>query len=86
MRALNLFLLVLVVASALAVVVLVAEDRRLTQQIAVARDGIERLDGTYAELQLEEGTLTAQGRIERIATEELGMRPPAEDQITVVFR
>ncbi|MFI9651756.1 cell division protein FtsL [Guyparkeria halopsychrophila] len=86
MRAINLFLLVLVVASALAVVVLVAEDRRLTQQIAVARDGIERLEGTYAELQLEEGTLTAQGRIERIATEELGMRPPAEDQITVVFR
>ncbi|MFI9653791.1 cell division protein FtsL [Guyparkeria sp. GHLCS8-2] len=86
MRAINLFLLVLVVASALAVVVLVAEDRRLTQQIAVARDGIERLEGTYAELQLEEGTLTAQGRIERIATQELGMRPPAEDQITVVFR
>ncbi len=86
MRAINLFLLVLAVASALAVVVLVAEDRRLTQQIAVARDGIERLEGTYAELQLEEGTLTAQGRIERIATEELGMRPPAEDQITVVFR
>ena len=65
---------------------LVAEDRRLTQELAVARDGIERLEGTYAELQLEEGTLTAQGRIERIATEELGMRPPAEDQITVVFR
>ncbi|RRQ24673.1 cell division protein FtsL [Guyparkeria sp. SCN-R1] len=86
MRAVNLFLLVLVVSSALAVVVLVAEDRRLTQQIAVARDGIERLEGTYAELQLEEGTLTAQGRIERIATEDLGMRPPAEDQITVVFR
>lgn len=86
MRAFNLFLLGLVVASALAVVVLVAEDRRLTQQIAVARDGIERLEGTYAELQLEEGTLTAQGRIERIAIEELGMRPPAEDQITVVFR
>ncbi|MFO7809302.1 cell division protein FtsL [Guyparkeria sp.] len=86
MRALNLFLLVLVVSSALAVVMLVAEDRRLTQQIAVARDGIERLEGTYAELQLEEGTLTAQGRIERIATEELGMRPPAEEQITVVFR
>ena len=86
MRALNLFLLVLVVASALAVVLLVAEDRRLTQQIAVTRDGIERIEGTYAELQLEEGTLTAQGRIERIATEELGMRAPAEDQITVVFR
>ncbi|QGT79054.1 cell division protein FtsL [Guyparkeria halophila] len=86
MRAVNFLLLVLVVASALAVVMLVAEDRRLTQELAVARDGIERLEGTYAELQLEEGTLTAQGRIERIATEELGMLPPAEDQITVVFR
>lgn len=86
MRALNFLLLVLVIASAFWVVMLVAEDRRLTQQLAVTRDGIERLEGTYAELQLEEGTLTAQGRIERIATEDLGMQPPAEDQITVVFR
>lgn len=86
MKALNFFLLVLVVASAFAVVLLVAEDRRLTQEIAAARDGIERLEGTYAELQLEEGTLTAQGRIERIATGELGMRQPAEDDVTVVFR
>ena len=86
MKALNLLLLVLVVASAFAVVLLVAEDRRLTQEIASMRDGIERLEGTYAELQLEEGTLTAQGRIERIATEELGMRQPAEDDVTVVFR
>lgn len=86
MRALNFLLLVLVIASAFWVVMLVAEDRHLTQQLAVTRDGIERLEGTYAELQLEEGTLTAQGRIERIATEDLGMQPPAEDQITVVFR
>lgn len=86
MKALNLFLLALVVASGFAVVLLVAEDRRLTQEIAATRDGIERLEGTYAELQLEEGTLTAQGRIERIATEELGMRQPAEDNVTVVFR
>lgn len=86
MKALNLLLLVLVVASAFAVVLLVAEDRRLTQEIASVRDGIERLEGTYAELQLEEGTLTAQGRIERIATEDLGMRQPAEDDVTVVFR
>jgi len=86
MKALNLILLVMVVGSALAVVLLVAKDRQLTQQIASSRDEIERLDGTYAELQLEEGTLTAQGRIERIATEELGMRQPAEDNVTVVFR
>ena len=86
MKALNLSLLVLVVASAFAVVLLVAEDRRLNQEIASLRDGMERLEGTYAELQLEEGTLTAQGRIERIATEELGMRQPAEDDVTVVFR
>jgi len=86
MKALNLMLLVLVVGSALAVVVLVAEDRRLTQEIAGMRDGIERLEATYAELQLEEGTLTAQGRIERIATEELSMRQPAENDVTVVFR
>lgn len=86
MRAVNLLLLVLVIASGLEVVTLVADDRRLTQALAETRDGIQRLEGTYAELQLEQGTLTAQGRIERIATEQLGMRPPAEDRITVVFR
>ncbi len=86
MRAVNLFLLLLVVASAFAVVVLVAQDRHLTQQIAVSRDAIERQEGTYAELQLEEGTLTAHGRIERIAAEELGMQPPPQDRTTVVFR
>ncbi|HSH83775.1 MAG TPA: cell division protein FtsL [Guyparkeria sp.] len=86
MRAFNLVLLMFLLGSALAVVLLVAEDRRLTQQMAMAHDGIERLEGTYAELQLEEGTLTAQGRIERIATEELGMLQPTQDNITVVFR
>lgn len=86
MKALNFILVLLVVGSALQVVQLVATDRHLTQQIAVSRDGIERLEGTYAELQLEEGTLTAQGRIERIAAEELGMGPPAPERLTVVFR
>ena len=86
MKALNLLLLGLIIASALWGVRLVAEDRHLTREIAVARDSIERLDGEYAELQLEEGTLTAQGRIERIATDELGMVEPSADQLTVVFR
>ncbi|MFO7581938.1 cell division protein FtsL [Guyparkeria sp.] len=86
MKALNVILVLLVVASALHVVRLVATDRHLAQQIAVTRDGIERLEGTYAELQLEEGTLTAQGRIERIAAEDLGMGPPGADRLTVVFR
>lgn len=86
MKALNLLLLGLIVASALWAVRLVAEDRHLTREIAVARDSIERLEGEYAELQLEEGTLTAQGRIERIATDELGMAEPSADQLTVVFR
>jgi len=86
MKALNLLLLGLIVASALWGVRLVAEDRHLTRQIAVTRDSVERLEGEYAELQLEEGTLTAQGRIERIASDELGMDAPAADQLTVVFR
>jgi len=86
MRALNLILLALIVASALWGVRLVAEDRHLTRQIAVTRDSVERLEGEYAELQLEEGTLTAQGRIERIASDELGMAAPTAEQLTVVFR
>jgi cell division protein FtsL len=86
MKALNLLLACLIVVSAFGVVWLVAEDRHLTRQIAVTRDSVERLEGEYAELQLEEGTLTAQGRIERIATDELGMVAPSNDQITVVFR
>ena len=72
--------------SALVVVDAAQRDRDLTRQISDHRNHIQKLDANYAELQLEEGALAAQGRIQRLAESKLDMHPPKHDQIKVVFR
>lgn len=86
MKTLVSLLIVAVFASAVYQVKLSTESRAISQQMAEQRVAIERLESTFAELQLEEGTLAAQGRIERIATEELDMVQPSSDQVKVLFR
>lgn len=86
MKLLTALLVIAVFVSAIYQIQLSAESRALTQQMAEQRAEIERLNSRFAELQLEEGTLAAQGRIERIATEELNMVQPQADQVEVVFR
>lgn len=75
-----------VFASALAVVDTAQQDRDVTRAISAHRQVIEKLNVTYAELQLEQGALAAQGRVDRIATTRLNMHVPSSDQIQVVFR
>jgi len=72
--------------SAIVVVQTAQRDRDLTRKISDHRGQIQKLEVRYAELQLEEGALSAQGRIQRIAEKRLGMHPPRHDQIKVVFR
>ncbi len=82
-----LFLLsVAVFGSALVVVNVAQQDRDVTRAIGVQRLAIAKLNVTYAELQLEEGALAAQGRVDRIARTRLNMQPPTSKQIKVVFR
>lgn len=75
-----------VFASALAVVDMAQRDRDLTRALSEHRQVIQKLNVTYAELQLEEGALAAQGRVDHIAQTRLGMQMPRPDQITMVFR
>ncbi len=72
--------------SALAVVDVSQKDRDVTRAMSAERSAIAKLNVTYAELQLEEGALAAQGRVDRIARTRLNMQSPTSQQITVVFR
>jgi cell division protein FtsL len=77
-------LLVMVVSSAVAVVYARHENRKdfvVLQQLSRERD---ELDIEWGRLQLEQGTWSAHGRIERIAREKLNMRLPMANN-TVIF-
>ncbi len=52
----------------------------LQKELAVAK----QLDVEWGQLQLEQGTWGTHGRIERIATRELGMRLPVAGRVEVV--
>ncbi len=86
MRFLAVILGVSVFASAIIVVDLAQRDRDLTRSLSEQRQAIQKLNVTYAELQLEEGALAAQGRVDQIAQTRLDMHMPSPDQITMVFR
>lgn len=86
MKFLVVILGVAVFASALFVVDLAQRDRDLTRALSEQRQAIQKLNVTYAELQLEEGALAAQGRVDQIAQTRLAMHMPRPDQITMVFR
>lgn len=86
MRFLAVILGVSVFASAIIVVDIAQRDRDLTRSLSEQRQAIQKLNVTYAELQLEEGALAAQGRVDQIAQTRLGMHMPNPDQITMVFR
>lgn len=86
MRYLAILLGLMVFASALAVVDTAQRDRDLTRTLSEHRLAIQKLNVTFAELQLEEGALAAQGRVDRIAQDRLSMHVPEADQVTMVSR
>lgn len=70
-----------VVISALAVVQIKNEHRRLTVKAEALRVDNERLDLEWAQLQLEEATLAQQARIEPIARAQFSLVEPSAYQI-----
>lgn len=70
-------LAVLVVMTALAVVQIKNEHRRLTVKAEALRVDNERLDLEWAQLQLEEATLAQAARVEPIARAQFGLVEPA---------
>lgn len=58
--------------------------RKLYVELQKEQAAAKQLDVEWGQLQLEQGTWGTHGRIERIATRELGMRLPAASRVEVV--
>ena len=72
---LNLFLLVVLVASSLYLVRVQYESRRLYAEIERAQNEFRKLEVEHERLQVEKRAQATPGRVERIAREQLHMRP-----------
>ena len=73
-----LLLVVLVIVSALAVVRIKHENRAAVTELSLLSTEKERLEMEWAQLQLEEATLSHHARIEKVAREQIGMIEPRE--------
>lgn len=77
------FILVLLVVSALGVVSLQYQSRRLVDAIEREQAHSRALDIEWDRLRLEVGTLSAPARVEKVARERLGMVTPGKDALLV---
>jgi cell division protein FtsL len=84
MTRLDLILILAVVACALLTVNANHQARKLFIQLENEQKRMRDLDVEWGQLQLEQSTWAAHARIERIARERLGMRPPQPGQITTL--
>jgi len=80
---LNLILLAVLIACALALVTSQHRARKLYVELQKEQDVARQLEVEWGQLQLEQGTWAMHSRIEKIATRALGMEvpPPARVQI-----
>ncbi len=81
---LNGFLALAVVLSALAVVYVKYQGRKLFAQLESQRRERDALDVEWRSLQLESSTLATNARVEGIARKSLHMRMPSQKEIIVV--
>jgi cell division protein FtsL len=81
MARLNLILLVIAVACALATVAANHKGRKLFVELEREQVRMRQLEVEWGQLQLEQSTWAGHPRIEKIARELLGMRPPVPGQI-----
>lgn len=77
-------LVALAVASALGVVAAQHQSRKLYIELEREMARAHSLEVEWGQLQLEQSTWAAHARIEKLAREKLGMRPPVPGQIVVV--
>lgn len=84
MARLNLFLLIAVVLSALAVVSTNHRARKLFIEFEHEQQRMRALEVEWGQLQLEQSTWATHARIEQIARDKLGMHPPRPGQIVTV--
>lgn len=77
-------LVALAVCSALGVVAAQHQSRKLFSELEREQSRAHGLDVEWGQLQLEQSTWAAHARVEKLAREQLGMRPPAPGQVLVV--
>ena len=77
-------LALMVVASALAVVYAKFESRVLFTELQQLNKVQDRMDVEWSQLQLEQSTWAAHGRVERTARKQLGMVLPEPAQVVVI--
>lgn len=75
---LNLLLLAVLIACALALVTSQHQARKLYVELQKEQEAAKQLEVEWGQLQLEQSTWAAPARVEKLATQKLGMRvPPA---------
>jgi cell division protein FtsL len=81
---LTFILLAALIVCALSLVSSQHKARKLYVELQKEQVAAKQLDVEWGQLQLEQGTWGTHGRIERIATRELGMRLPVASRVEVV--
>jgi cell division protein FtsL len=81
---LTFILLAALIVCALSLVASQHKARKLYVELQKEQGASKQLDVEWGQLQLEQGTWGTHGRIERIATRELGMRLPVANRVEVV--
>jgi cell division protein FtsL len=80
----TLALALVVLGSGVVVVQTKHENRTLVSELEQLRQEKARLETEWAQLQLEEATLSHPGRVEQIARDKLAMTEPAEPRLVRV--
>lgn len=80
----NLLLLVVAVACAIAAISAQHQSRKLFIELAAVQAAAKALDEEFTQLQLEQGTWATHTRIEAVAAKSLGMRLPQQDATRVI--
>ena len=81
---LNLALLAVLIGCALALVTSQHQARKLYVELQKEQELAKLLEVEWGQLQLEQGTWAMHARVEKIATQALGMRVPPAFRIQVV--
>ena len=80
----NLVLILIALACALSAVSANHRARKLFTELEATQKRMRDLEVEWGQLQLEQSTLAAHVRVEKVAREKLGMKPPAPGQIISV--
>lgn len=84
MAKLNLLLLLIAIGCALGVVTAQHHARKLFVALEKEHERTKQLEIEYGQLQLEASTWGMQGRVEKIAATQLGMRPLSPNRVQVL--